>query len=1092
MRRMHRLFYCFILITLTSIVIFLTSQIINHKPDTALASPDSQAVILQPTVVGPFTPTRYDGSLMDLPVVGNNPAGDREIPKPVFPEKLLPGSSVDFIDPLAQTTVGAGQMPEPIMNFPGLIKSDAGGWIPPDTNGDVGPNHYIQVVNIGIGIYDKDTGTELVNLPYTTFFQNAPPPCNNQNRGDVIVLYDQMADRWLVSDFSLPTGGPFYECIAISQSGDPVNGGWYFYAFQIQNPYGSWNDYPKLSVWPDAYYMSANMFDPWSGPQVWAMDRAKMLQGLPFSAVYFLPGTQYGSLLPSNLRGPLPPAGSPAFFASFDFPNIFHLWRFHVDWVNPPSSTFTGPINLTVADFSPIWEISQPGTGQTLDSLGDRLMMQLQYRNYGTHEALFVNHTVSSAGVAGVRWYEVRDPAGAPLVYQQGTYQPDQDSRWMGSIAADQDGNIALGYSVSSDQTKPGIRYAGRLNGEILGALPQAEVSLIEGTGVQTGSNRWGDYSAMTIDPVDDCTFWYTNEYHLVNGSNWVTQIGSFKFPSCGQPKGTISGIVFDGATSAYLPDVPVRAEGITTTLTTLTDSSGNYSINLPGGVYTLTAGPLPPGYPYPAIFTDIPVTPGMTTPLDLDLHPYPVLVHHGERVDDTAAGGNGNGFTEPGENNIQLWESITDIGPASAVGLSAHLVALTPGVSISSSDSTYADISSGQTLENDTPFIFSIAPTVTCGTQLDFMNLITTGQGVFTLTFSLQAAVPLPRASFFNDNMENGQDGWTTGGVRNTWALTTGSYHSPTHSWTDSPSGAYQNDTNSWLRSPIFNLENSWGFELSFWHKYSTEVGFDFGFVEYSTNGGTTWHNLSQYTGAHPLWSQEKFSLPEIDDQSNVYIRYRLNTDPGVTADGWYIDDVNLTYIPVECTPIISVPAVPTLLSPPSGTITSTHEITFSWLAAIGPQPDGYEININDSVYTTTATSYSTILEQGFYSWQVRAYNTSGYSAFSDLWSFEVLDKPGLPVLLTPEDGSFSISPVLFEWMASPSGGTPDGYIFLLDNTPVMTFTSPITTTQMQLDSGYHNWSVAATNASGSSGFAPKWELHVGYLNFIPVIYKH
>ena len=185
-------------------------------------------------------------------------------------------------------------------------------------------------------------------------------------------------------------------------------------------------------------------------------------------------------------------------------------------------------------------------------------MFSAQYRNMGDHESLWLNHTVASGGTAGVRWYEVRDLSATPTLYQQGTYDPgDGHYRWMGSLAIDQDGNMALGYSVSSSTLFPSIRYTGRLNGEALGQLPQGETSLMEGTGSQTGSNRWGDYSLMTVDPVDDCTFWYTQEYFATTSGNWTTRVGSFKFPSCGLPKGWIEGTVYNADYAGRHPRRP-------------------------------------------------------------------------------------------------------------------------------------------------------------------------------------------------------------------------------------------------------------------------------------------------------------------------------------------------------------------------------------------------------------------------------------------------------------------------------------------------------------------------------------------------------
>jgi hypothetical protein len=259
-------------------------------------------------------------------------------------------------------------------------------------------------------------------------------------------------------------------------------------------------------------------------------------------------------MLPSDLDGfPPPPPGAPNYFAEVDddvwgFPDDqIHLWEFHADWSDPNASTFIGPLAIPTASFD--YEICtafrgqcipQPNTSQKLEGLNDRLMHRLQYRNWGSHETLVVNHTVDAGnGEAGVRWYELRDPSGSPFIYQQGTYSPGLAvvHRWMGSIAMDGDGNIGLGYSASNSTTVfPSLRYTGRLASAPLGAL-QSEGILYAGGGSQTStSKRWGDYSAISVDPVDDCTFWYTNEYYqTTNSSSWKTRVGTFAFQGCRQ-----------------------------------------------------------------------------------------------------------------------------------------------------------------------------------------------------------------------------------------------------------------------------------------------------------------------------------------------------------------------------------------------------------------------------------------------------------------------------------------------------------------------------------------------------------------------------
>ncbi len=274
-----------------------------------------------------------------------------------------------------------------------------------------------------------------------------------------------------------------------------------------------------------------------------------MKNGLALRHPYFDIVSTYFNLLPGNLRGStLPPAAEPEFFGSIDQPSTFHIWKFHVDWTTPANSTFTGPTDLTVANFAMPCNaaaiqacVPQLGvtSGNYLDGLGDRLMMQLQYRNFSGTESLWANHSVAANAnqgtPTGVRWYEIRDPNGSPFVYQQGTYQPDSNYRWMGSLAVDKYDDMALGYSVSSTAMNPAIRYTGRWQSDPLNTLPFGEGALIQGAGSQLGNgNRWGDYSAMTIDPTDDCTFWYTNMYYSTNGGAWRTRIGSFQiYPWC-------------------------------------------------------------------------------------------------------------------------------------------------------------------------------------------------------------------------------------------------------------------------------------------------------------------------------------------------------------------------------------------------------------------------------------------------------------------------------------------------------------------------------------------------------------------------------
>ena len=479
----------------------------------------------------------------------------QEIPLMPLPGRIQNQDAIkgQDIDPVVQDWLGAENMPAPIRNFEGV--NNVNGVLPPDTNGDVGPNHYVQMVNISFAIWDKSGNLLYGPVNNNTLWSGFGGICESNNNGDPIVLYDSLADRWLMSQFAL--GSTYHQCIAISQTPDPL-GAWHRYDFLISTT--KMNDYPKFGVWPDGYYMSINQFlggTTWAGAGVVAFERSKMLAGLPARMVYFdlySVNPDFGGMLPSDLDGLRPPpAASPNYFVEVDdnawgwATDRLQIFKFHVDWNNPAASTFTGPTVLNTASFDANMCnysrncIPQPGTTRKVDAISDRLMYRLQYRNFRTHETLVMNHTVDVDGSdhAGIRWYEVRDPGGAPYIYQQGTFAPDAHNRWMGSIAMDGNGNIALGYSASSSSLYPSIGYVGRLSGDPLGTLPQGETALILGSGSQTHSaSRWGDYSSMSVDPTDDCTYWYTQEYYVTTSSaGWQTRIGSFKFPSCATTK---------------------------------------------------------------------------------------------------------------------------------------------------------------------------------------------------------------------------------------------------------------------------------------------------------------------------------------------------------------------------------------------------------------------------------------------------------------------------------------------------------------------------------------------------------------------------
>ena len=454
-------------------------------------------------------------------------------------------------DPVIQSSPGGSQVTNSGNNFLGLGNGFSGPqgsflvqYIPPDTNGAVGTTQYVQWVNASFAVFNKTTGTPVygpvAGNALWSGFNAANGACSKNNSGDPVAQFDKIAKRWVLMQPVFKS--PYVICVAVSQTED-ATGAYNRYAFSV--PTGWFPDYPKLSVWSDGYYLTYNQFqgNAFQGAAACVMDRSKMLSGSASTMQCANLSPQYGSLLPADLDGATaPPSSSPGYFLNYDGDlTSLDLWKMTIDWNTPGNSMLTGPVKIGVAPFTEACGggdcIPQAGTAQTLDSLGERLMYRLAYRNFGDHESMVVSHSVDTgtgSGNTGVRWYELRRTGGAFGLFQQGTYAPDSDFRWMSSIAMDKFGNIGLGYSVSSSTSSPTIRYTGRTPSDAAGTM-QGENDLLNGIGhgSQTSYARWGDYSSMTVDPVDDCTFWFTTEYQPVNGNAWSTRIASFRFPAC-------------------------------------------------------------------------------------------------------------------------------------------------------------------------------------------------------------------------------------------------------------------------------------------------------------------------------------------------------------------------------------------------------------------------------------------------------------------------------------------------------------------------------------------------------------------------------
>lgn len=447
-------------------------------------------------------------------------------------------------DPLWQSQMGAIKTNYPIQNFEGTPNVNS--VYPPDTDGDVGPDHYYQMINLSFQIFDKEGNSLYGPADNSTIWDGFIGPWSGTNDGDPITLYDEEADRWMVSQFAVNTSdGTYWELIAVSESGDPL-GAYYRYAFEFP----VFNDYPKFGIWNDAYYCSFNMFGSYNRVAAAAFERDAMLTGDPDARMVWFDleeNSEPWSMIPADFDGMEPVAGTPNYFAyiqddlTSDADQLC-IWEFVVDWDNVENSVFEETKRLDVASFdSEICSayrgqcIHQPEDAPLLEALADRLMYRLQYRDFEDYAVMLTNHTVDvdGTGHAGIRWYELRDYRDGDgwVIHQQGTYAPDSDHRWMGSVAMNEEGFIALGYSVSSEETYPSIRYTGRGPNAPLGQMIFTEETIIDGGGVQTGdAKRWGDYSKMSVDPSDNKTFWFTTEYMKYSASvGWKTRIASFQ-----------------------------------------------------------------------------------------------------------------------------------------------------------------------------------------------------------------------------------------------------------------------------------------------------------------------------------------------------------------------------------------------------------------------------------------------------------------------------------------------------------------------------------------------------------------------------------
>jgi len=796
-------------------------------------------------------------------------------------------------DPGLQTTDGMVLTDTTIVNFVGNTNTE--GYYPPDTHGDVGPNHYFQVVNCHYSIYSK-TGTLLVGpLANSSIFTGLP---NNSNDGDAVVLYDEQADRWLFSQFSLPNypNGPFYQMVAVSQTGDPL-GSWYRYQYSFTDM----PDYPKFGVWGDGYYMSMNRFTSgagnWAGVGAVAYNRTLMLAGSPAATmVMFTKASSDEAFgwLPSDCDGPFPTGNPPNYFLyNYDGTSNDHLgiYEFHVDWANTANSTFTNFLSVPVTSYTAnMTGVTQPGTTVKLDVLNDRMMYRLQYRSFAGYSTLVCNHTVDvSSSIAGIRWYELRKTTGSWSIYQQGTYSiADNNSRWMASIAMDSSGNIAMGYSVSGSALYPSIKYTGRKKNDALNQMTIAERAIFYGTGSQTGSYaRWGDYSAISCDPSDKATYWFTTEYLTTTSTNdWKTRIASFKFAS--NPAVTTNAATNITCTGATL-NAGVNPNGLATnyhfewgttvsygnSTSTLSAGAGSAVVNVSALLTGLTSGTT---YHYRIVAVN---SDGTSNGSDMTFVPCAAVVVT------TAA-------TSITLNSASSGGNVTSDGGA-AVTARGVCWGTTANPTVSGSHTTDGSgtgtfVSSITGLSSNTTYHVRAYATNSTGTSYGNDLTFTTLCGLFTLPFTETfSGTTIPSCWSQVDNQGNGQIwqfGTITGQTPN--PALTGNY-----AYLNSDAYGTGNSQNADLITPTLDLSSYTAVNLQFSHYFLAYTGSS-GKLSYSTNNGSTWTLIQQFTttsSTNPATFNQAVNATA--GQSQVKFKWNYT---GTYGYYWAIDNINIT----------------------------------------------------------------------------------------------------------------------------------------------------------------------------------------------------
>jgi hypothetical protein len=894
------------------------------------------------------------------PAVKPRPDNGKDIPVRNINEEDEQGSDLN-LDVSAHDADAAvasfisSPMPAPLASFDGLSNFDNiapynAFFIPPDTIGDVGPDHYVQAVNALIRVFRKDGSAETPPFKLSDLTTPLATPCATRNDGDPTVVYDPLADRWILSEFCMAFP-PFRQMVAVSKTSDPA-GQYYVYEFAMPNV--KINDYPKFSVWPDGYYMSTDEFlgSDYVGSGAFAFDREKMLAGDPDAGyIYFnlpqAPAERVGGILPADLDGLTPPpSGSPNVFVGYSATeygqsaDAIRLYEFHADFTSPENSSFNERSDspIEVASFDPTSpagrnDIAQPPPGETLDSVSDRLMYRIAYRNFGTHESLVFNQTVrmtpqSDPYRAGVRLYELKRAAnGAYAVSTQTTIGDSSVSRWLGAAAQDNQGNLAVGYSVSSEDKRPSIVYSGRSVSDPAG-MARSEVSLVDGTGVQRAFGfRWGDYSSMSVDPADDCTFWIANEYFSLESQQfsdfaWLTKVGKFKFPECTPaPGASLSGVVTNAQTGEPIANAEIKLSAYSR----MSAQTGNYGplMAIPG-VYAAKAR----ARGYREANANVTLANGQALVQNFALEPIPVI--ESTQINITAESCVPDHAAEPGE-RVTIDISLRNTGVMTAGSLTLTLIPQ-GGIDQPSAPQNYGNVGvNGAPVTR--PFSFTVGSNVNCGSELMLkFEMTANGQSIGLLGLPMRAGqIRYALAQNFESSRLRLPQGWTTtaSGAQSVWSLSTIRSTSPrTSLFSPDPNQVGLNEA----VSPSFHITSPQA-ELTFRNWYELETTFlrnrlfDGSVLEISFDNGA-WQDIvaagghfsgGGYDGVidacceNPLggrmgWSgrsginqtaefiTSKVRLPASAAGHDVRLRWRVGTDVGTFREGQYIDDVVVT----------------------------------------------------------------------------------------------------------------------------------------------------------------------------------------------------